>query len=73
LETDGLYTPAYGTQWGLERIYQDSIAKFEDTTYKTQQVKRYVNRYQLPLFIATILITLESFLFERRKEKYQLR
>ena len=72
LETDGLYTPAYGTQWGLERIYQDSIAKFEDTTYKTQQVKRYVNRYQLPLFIAIILITLESFLLERRKEKYQL-
>lgn len=71
LETEGLYTPAYGTQWGLEKIYQNSIAKFEDTTYKTQQVKRYMNRYQLPLFIAIILITLESFLVERRKEKYR--
>lgn len=67
LETGGLYTPAYGTKWGLEKIYKDSIAKIEESTYKTQRVKRYVNRYQIPLFIAIVLITLESFLSDRKK------
>ncbi|GAN31649.1 MAG: VWA domain-containing protein [Candidatus Brocadia sp. AMX2] len=67
LETGGLYTPAYGTEWGLEKIYKDSIAKIEESVYKTQRVKRYVNRYQIPLFIAIVLITLESFLSDRKK------
>ncbi|MEP9411843.1 MAG: VWA domain-containing protein [Candidatus Brocadia sp.] len=67
LETGGLYTPAYGTKWGLEMLYKDNIAKIEDSTYKTQRVKRYVNRYQIPLFIAIVLIILESFLPDRRK------
>ncbi|KAB2831982.1 MAG: VWA domain-containing protein [Candidatus Brocadia sp.] len=67
LETGGLYTPAYDTRWGLEKIYRDSIAAIEESTYKTQRVKRYVNRYQIPLFLAMVLITLESFLLDRRK------
>lgn len=67
LETGGLYTPAYGTKWGLEKIYKDSIAKIEESTYKTQRVKRYVNRFQIPLFIAVVLIALESFLSDRKK------
>lgn len=67
LETGGLYTPAYGTKWGLEKLYKESIAKAEASAYKTQRVKRYVNRYQIPLFIAIVLITLESFLSDRKK------
>ncbi|HHT9129616.1 MAG TPA: vWA domain-containing protein [Candidatus Brocadiaceae bacterium] len=67
LETGGLYTPAYGTKWGLEKIYKDSIAKIEESTYKTQRVKRYANRYQIPLFISIILIALESFLSDGKK------
>lgn len=67
LETGGLYTPAYGTQWGLKKIYRDSIAKIEESTYKTQRVKRYANRYQIPLVISIILIALESFLPDVKK------
>src|SRR3989338_8092499 len=67
LETGGLYTPAYGTKWGLEKIYRESIAKIEDIAYKTQHVKRYVNRYQIPLFIALALISVESFLTNKKK------
>lgn len=67
LETGGLYTPAYGTRWGLEKVYKDSIAKIEESTYKTERVKRYVNRYQIPLFIAIALIAAECFLVERKK------
>ncbi|MCF6158225.1 MAG: VWA domain-containing protein [wastewater metagenome] len=67
LETGGLYTPAHGTKWGLEKIYRDSIAKIEESTYKTQRVKKYTNRYQIPLIIAIIIITTESFLTDRRR------
>lgn len=67
LETGGLYTPAYDIRWGLEKIYKDSIAKIEESTYKTQRVKRYVNRYQVPLFIAMVLIAMESFWLDRKK------
>ncbi len=68
LETGGTYTPAYGTKWGLKRLYKDSIAGIEGSTYKTQKVKKYVNRYQIPLFIALMVITLECFLAEKRKK-----
>jgi Ca-activated chloride channel homolog len=67
LETGGLYTPAYGTRWGLKKLYKDSIAGIEGSTYKTQRVKKYVNRYQIPLLIALVFITLESFLTEKKK------
>ena len=61
LETDGLYTPAYGTQWGLERVYKDSIAKIEESTYKTQRVKRYINRFQIPLLSQLFSLPWENF------------
>ncbi len=66
LETGGLYTPAYTRQWGLEKIYKDSIAEIEGTMYKTQRVKKYVNRYQIPLFIALVLIAFEGFLINKK-------
>jgi hypothetical protein len=31
-------------------------------------VKRYINRFQFPLFVAVVLIALESFLMDRKKE-----
>ena len=72
LATGGLYTPSYGTKWGLEKIYKDSIAKIEDTTYKTQRVKRYTDRYQIPLFLALILIVAEVFIPETRRSKVRV-
>ncbi|OQZ01444.1 MAG: hypothetical protein B6D35_03100 [Candidatus Brocadia sp. UTAMX2] len=73
LETGGLYTPAYDTRWGLEKIYQESIAKIEESTYKTRRVKRYVNRYQIPLFIAMVLIAMEGFWFEKKVTNVRFR
>ena len=73
LEAGGLYTPSYGTKWGLEKIYKESIAKIEDTTYKTQRVKRYTDRYQIPPFVALILIVAEVFIPETRRSKVRVR
>ncbi len=73
LETGGAYTPAYGTQWGLANIYTNIIANMEEKQLGGRKIKLYENRFQIPLFIALILITLESLIGERaRKQKTSL-
>jgi len=73
LETGGAYTPAYGTQWGLANIYTNIIANMEEKQLGGRKIKLYENRFQIPLFIALILITLESLIGERtRKRKTSL-
>ena len=69
-ETGGAYVPAYGVQWGLEKIYTERIAKMEERELGSHRVKRYENRYSIPLFIALVLIVLESFTSERKKTKH---
>ena len=69
METGGAYVPVYGTQWGLEKIYTEKIAKMEERELGSHRVKRYENRYQIPLFIALVLVVLESFVSEQRKLK----
>ncbi len=73
LETGGVYTPAYGTQWGLANIYTNIIGNMEEKQLGGRKIKLYENRFQIPLFIAIILITLESLIGERtRKRKTSL-
>jgi Ca-activated chloride channel family protein len=73
LETGGAYSPAYGIQWGLANIYTNIIAKMEEKQLGGRKIRLYENRYQIPLFIALILIVLESLIGERtRKHKTQI-
>lgn len=73
LETGGAYSPAYGVQWGLANLYTNLIAKMEEKQLGGRKIKLYEDRYQIPLFIALILITLESLIGERtRKSKTQI-
>ncbi len=73
LETGGAYSPAYGIQWGLANIYTNLIAKMEEKQLGGRKIRLYENRYQIPLFIALILIVLESLIGERtRKHKTQI-
>ncbi|GAX61043.1 uncharacterized protein SCALIN_C17_0076 [Candidatus Scalindua japonica] len=69
LETGGAYTPAYGTQWGLANIYTNIIANMEEKQLGGRKVKLYENRFQIPLLIALILITLESLIGERTRAR----
>lgn len=69
LETHGIYTPAYGTKWGLEKIYSQEIAKIEEKELGSERIKHYENRFQIPLVIALILITLESLIGKLRSKK----
>ncbi|MGR3219105.1 MAG: VWA domain-containing protein [Candidatus Anammoxibacter sp.] len=68
LETGGAYAPAYGTEWGLERIYTEEIARIEEKELGSERIKRFENRYQIPLLVALVLITLESLIGTRRKD-----
>ncbi len=68
LETGGAYTPAYGTQWGLANIYTNIIVNMEEKQLGGRKIKMYENRFQIPLFIALILITLESLIGERARK-----
>jgi len=68
LETGGAYSPAYGTQWGLDNIYKNIIAKMEKKELGSKKIKLYENRYQIPLFISLILIMLESLIGERARK-----
>ena len=69
LETGGAYTPAYGTQWGLANIYTNIIGNMEEKQLGGRKIKLYENRFQIPLFIAIILITLESIIGERTRNR----
>jgi Ca-activated chloride channel family protein len=69
LETGGAYTPAYGTQWGLANIYTNIIANMEEKQLGGRKIKLYESRFQIPLFIAIILITLESLIGERTRTR----
>jgi len=69
LETGGAYTPAYGTQWGLANIYTNIIGNMEEKQLGGRKIKLYENRFQIPLFIALILITLESLIGERTRKR----
>ncbi len=69
LETGGAYTPAYGTQWGLANIYTNIIANMEEKQLGGRKIKMYENRFQIPLFIAIILIALESLIGERTRKR----
>ncbi|KHE92326.1 MAG: VWA domain-containing protein [Candidatus Scalindua rubra] len=69
LETGGAYTPAYGTQWGLANIYTNIIGNMEEKQLGERKIKLYENRFQIPLFIALILITLESLIGERTRTR----
>jgi Ca-activated chloride channel family protein len=69
LETGGAYSPAYGIQWGLANIYTNLIAKMEDKQLGGRKIRLYENRYQIPLFIALILIVLESLIGERTSKR----
>lgn len=68
LKTDGAYVRASGAEFGLDTIYEQEISKFEKRELKTKMDKRYFERFQIPLAIATLLLVIEICIPTRRKE-----
>jgi len=67
LKTDGNYVRATNTDFGLDRIYSEKIARLEKKELESKLQKRYEERYIIPLLLAFICIVLEMFISDRRK------
>jgi len=68
ISTDGMYVRATGAEFGLDLIYEEKLSKFEKKEFETKMEKRYTERFQFPLIIAFLILLLEPFIGERRKE-----
>jgi len=69
LETGGCYTPADAPKMGLVGIYRNYIAEMEKAELAKKWIKRYENRYQLPLLVAFILLCIEAITSERKRSR----
>jgi Ca-activated chloride channel family protein len=68
LNTGGSYVKATAAEFGLELIYDEKLSKIEPREIKNKMVKKYKERFQIPLILALILIGAEPFIKERREE-----
>jgi Ca-activated chloride channel homolog len=67
LATGGSYVRASGTDFGLERIYNDRLAKMQKTDRGTQMSKIYYERFQLPLLIAFFILFSAGIISDRKR------
>jgi Ca-activated chloride channel family protein len=71
LNTGGSYVKATRTEFGLDLIYEEKLSKMEKREVENKMVKKYEERFQIPLGFALILLCLEPFIRERKKS-YEL-
>ena len=67
LTTGGSYVRATNTEFGLDLIYEEKLSKMEKREIKSRMVKKFYERYQIPLIFTLILLCLEPFIRERKK------
>jgi Ca-activated chloride channel family protein len=65
--TGGAYVHASSGDFGLDTIYNDFIGKMEKRELKSAMERRYEERFQIPLFLALLLIALEPLIGNRRR------
>lgn len=65
--TDGAYVKASGAEFGLDLIYERDLSKLEKRSIDTKMQKKFYDRYQWPLALATIFLVVETCLPIRRK------
>jgi Ca-activated chloride channel family protein len=68
LTTGGVYVRSSGAEFGLDLIYAEKLSSMEKKEIKAQMAKLYNERFQMPLAIALLLLVLETFLSDRKKE-----
>lgn len=65
----GAYLHAEGSDFGLDKLYNDHIATMEKRQLESTMERRYKERFQWPLGAALLLLTLEPLLARRRRRK----
>lgn len=56
---DGLYLYGRGASLGLDTLYRNELARHKGTELQSSLQRRYINRYQLPLFLGLLLLVTE--------------
>jgi Ca-activated chloride channel family protein len=67
LTTGGSYVRAAATEFGLDLIYQRRLSKMEKRQLQTKMAKQYEERFQIPLFLAFLLLMADFFTKENRR------
>ncbi len=68
LATGASYVKATGAEFGLDLIYEKKLSGMEKREIKNRMIKKYKERFRIPLTLALLLLVLEPFIRERRKE-----
>ena len=68
LRTEGIYVRSAPGDFGMETIYDRGIRQLQRQEFEARLQKRYFERFQWPLGLATVLLAMEMFLTDRRKE-----
>jgi len=66
LATGGSYVKATATEFGLDLIYEEKLSKMEKREVENKMVRKYYERYQIPLAFALLLLCIEPFIRERK-------
>ncbi len=59
LETGGAYVRASGADFGLDYLYQTRLATMEKREIEAKMKKQYIDRFQIPLALATLALIIE--------------
>jgi len=64
--TGGSYIRASGAGFGLDTLYREKLSGMQKRTFEEKLKKRYKERFQIPLFLAVVLLIAEIFVSERK-------
>jgi Ca-activated chloride channel family protein len=66
LNTGGSYVKATNTEFGLDAIYEEKLSQMEKREIENKIVKKFHDRFQIPLMIALLLLCIEPFVRSRK-------
>lgn len=64
--TGGGYVKATGLEFGLDLIYENKLSKMDKRDFDSKLTRLYEEKFQIPLFIAFLLLITETFIRERK-------
>ena len=69
LDTGGCYVRSSGADFGLDLIYEKKLSKIKKKEFKEKIIRRFEERFQIPLAICLLLLLLEPFISERKRAR----
>jgi Ca-activated chloride channel family protein len=67
--TGGMYIRATGSEFGLDMLYSEKLEKMEKQEIKSRMKKQFYERFQLPLVFVLLLLFIEPFIGNRKREE----